>query len=147
MKRYILVTVLVLVSASSLAQSKQTSVRSNELVNLNRLHAHVVPNCSRAVMAHHGWADFDRTKQVEVSGIIIESKYENPHAFVRVRSDQGYWAIELSAVPRMRRHNITSEMIKTGTRVTLVGHPHKKRAREMKAIKMVLNGKTFDLTS
>jgi len=107
----------------------------------------VVAPSGSALMGHHGWADFDRTKQVEVSGIIIESKYENPHAFVRVRSDQGDWAIELSAVPRMRRHNITAEMIRNGTQVTLVGHPHKKRAREMKDIKMLLNGKTFDLTS
>lgn len=98
------------------------------------------------VMAHHGWADFDRSKKVEVSGLIVESKYENPHAFVRVRSEQGEWAVELSAVPRMKRHLITAEMIKKGTRVTLVGHPHKKRAREMKATKIILNGKTYDLT-
>ena len=32
-----------------------------------------------SVLAHHGWADFDRTKKVEVNGVIVESKYENPH--------------------------------------------------------------------
>ena len=96
-------------------------------------------------VAHHGWADFDRTKKVEVKGNIIESKYENPHTFVRVRTDQGDWAVELSAIPRMQRHNITAEMIKPGTYVTLVGHPHKKKPREMKAIQMTLNGRTYDL--
>ena len=30
------------------------------------------------VLAHHGWADFDRSKKVEVNGVIVESKYENP---------------------------------------------------------------------
>lgn len=30
------------------------------------------------VMAHHGWADFDRTKTVELSGVIVESKCQNP---------------------------------------------------------------------
>ena len=98
------------------------------------------------VMAHHGWADFDRSKKVEVTGVIVESKYENPHCFVRVRVDQNDWAIELSAVPRMKRHNITAQMITPGTRVTLVGHPHKKKAMVMKAIQMSLNGKTYDLT-
>ena len=98
------------------------------------------------VMAHHGWADFDRTKKVQVNGVIVESKYENPHCFVRVRVDQNDWAIELSAVPRMKRNNITAQMITPGTRVTLVGHPHKKKAMVMKAIQMSLNGKTYDLT-
>lgn len=98
------------------------------------------------VTAHHGWADFDRSKKVEISGIIVESKYENPHCFVRLKVDQGEWSVELSAVPRMKRHGITVEMIKPGTRVTLVGHPHKKKAQEMKATHMSLDGKTYDLT-
>ena len=98
------------------------------------------------VMAHHGWADFDRSKKVEVNGVIVESKYENPHCFVRVKVDQSDWDIELSAVPRMKRHNITAQMIAPGTRVTLIGHPHKNKARVMKAIKMSVYGKTYDLT-
>jgi hypothetical protein len=98
------------------------------------------------VTAHHGWADFDRSRRVEISGVVVESKYENPHCFVRLKDERGEWAVELSAVPRMKRNNITPEMIKPGTRLTLTGHPHKKRAREMKAVVMVRDGKTFDLT-
>lgn len=103
-------------------------------------------NAGLNVMAHHGWADFDRSKKVELSGIIAESKYENPHCFVRLQVDQREWAVELSAVPRMKRNGITADMIKPGTRVTLVGHPHKKKAQEMKATHMTLEGKTYDLT-
>ena len=99
-----------------------------------------------SVMAHHGWADFDRSKKVEVSGVIVESKYENPHCFVKVKVDQNDWAVELSALPRMKRHNITAQMIAPGTRVTLIGHPHKTKPRVMKAIQMSLNGKTYELT-
>ena len=98
------------------------------------------------VGAHHGWADFDRSKRVEVRGVIIESKYENPHCFVRVRMEQEEWAIELAAVPRMRRHGISAEMVKVGTPLTLIGHPHKKKAHEMKAVSITLDGKTYDLT-
>ena len=64
----------------------------------------VALNAGFSVMAHHGWADFDRSKKVEISGIIVESKYENPHCFVRVKVEQGEWAVELSAVPRMKRN-------------------------------------------
>ena len=98
------------------------------------------------VMAHHGWADFDRSKKVEVNGVIVESKYENPHCFVRVKVDQTDWAVELSAVPRMKRNNVTAQMIAPGTRINLIGHPHKSKARVMKAIQMNVNGKTYDLT-
>lgn len=98
------------------------------------------------VMAHHGWADFDRSKKVEIGGIIVESRYENPHCFVRVKVEQGEWAVELSAVPRMKRNGITAEMIKLGTRVKLVGHPHRKKPHEMKATHLILDGKTYDLT-
>ena len=103
-------------------------------------------NAGLSVMAHHGWADFDRSKKVEISGIVVESKYENPHCFVRLEVDRREWAVELSAVPRMKRHGITAEMIKPGTRVTLVGHPHKKKGQEMKATHMSIDGKTYDLT-
>jgi hypothetical protein len=66
-------------------------------------------NAGLNVMAHHGWADFDRSKKVEISGIIVESKYENPHCFVRLKVDEREWAVELSAVPRMKRNGITAE--------------------------------------
>lgn len=99
-----------------------------------------------SVAAHHGWADFDRTKRVEINGVIVESRYENPHCFVRVQTEQANWAVELAAVPRMRRHAITPEMIKSGTRVILIGHPHKKKANQMKAIQITVGGKTYELT-
>jgi len=98
------------------------------------------------VMAHHGWADFDRSKTVEISGVIVESKYENPHCYVKLKAGQDDWMVELSAVPRMKRNGVTAEMIKPGTRITLAGHPHKKKAHEMKAVRMIRAGKTYDLT-
>jgi hypothetical protein len=95
--------------------------------------------------AHHGWADFDRGRTVEVSGVVTESRYANPHCEVRLQTEEGEWFVELSAVPRMRRRGLTAEMIKPGTRLTLVGHPHKKKEREMKAIRMVREGREYDL--
>lgn len=98
------------------------------------------------VMAHHGWADFDRSKTVEISGVVVESKYENPHCYVKLKAEQDEWIVELSAVPRMKRNGVTAEMIKPGTHVALTGHPHKKNAHEMKAVRLVRDGKTYDLT-
>ena len=54
------------------------------------------------VAAHPGWTDFERGRRVEISGVTVESKYENPHRFVRLQAGQDVWAVELSAVPRMK---------------------------------------------
>lgn len=97
------------------------------------------------VMAHHGWADFDRGRTAEIGGG-VESRYENPHCGVRLKAERDEWVVELSAVSRMKRNGITAQMIKPGTRLTLTGHPHRKRPREMKAVRMVRDGRTFDLT-
>jgi hypothetical protein len=98
-----------------------------------------------ATAAHHGWADYDRTKTVEISGVVVESKYENPHCYVKIRVEQDVWEVELSALPRMKRKGLSAEMISPGNTLKLTGHPHKEKAHEMKATLLVRDGKTFDL--
>lgn len=93
----------------------------------------------------HGAHDFDASRTVTVSGVIVESKYENPHCEAKLRVDGQVWFVELSAVWRMQRRGVTAEMIKPGTSVTLVGYPHRKKAREMKAKRMTVGGKTYEL--
>ncbi|HEX8472480.1 MAG TPA: DUF6152 family protein [Pyrinomonadaceae bacterium] len=97
------------------------------------------------VEAHHGGADYDKSRSVTVSGVIVEAKYANPHCEARVRADGNVWFIELSAVWRMQRRGVTAAMIKPGTTVTLTGYPHKKKPHEMKAMKLTVDGKTYEL--
>ncbi len=106
--------------------------------------ASVSPGGLRAA-AHHGWADYDRSGTVEINGVIVASRYENPHCYARVRVKDEEWVVELAAIPRMRSRGITPEMIKPGTEISMVGHPHKTKAREMKAIRLALDGKKIEL--
>ncbi len=94
--------------------------------------------------AHHGWADFDRSRRVEFSGVIIASRYANPHCYARVRVGDVEWDVELAAVPRMRNRGVTPEMIRPGTEISMVGHPHRRHAHEMKAVRITLGGRTIE---
>lgn len=38
-----------------------------------------------AAAAHHGWGSYDASKPVTVTGPILTSSYENPHATITVR--------------------------------------------------------------
>jgi hypothetical protein len=51
-----------------------------------------------AAWAHHGWGSYDANKPVTVSGPILSSKFENPHATITVRgSDKVYGLLAASA--------------------------------------------------
>ena len=38
--------------------------------------------------AHHGWTGYDETKTVQLTGVIKEAGYENPHGFVNLEVDK-----------------------------------------------------------
>lgn len=35
--------------------------------------------------AHHGWSSYDETETLELTGVIRESSYGNPHGSVRLQ--------------------------------------------------------------
>ena len=39
-----------------------------------------------AAFAHHGWGSYDAAKPVTISGPIVTSKFENPHATITVQA-------------------------------------------------------------
>ena len=39
-----------------------------------------------SVFAHHGWSGYDSSKALELKGTIVESGYEHPHGFVRLKA-------------------------------------------------------------
>ncbi len=99
-------------------------------------------------LAHHGWANYDETKTLNLTGVIRESGYSHPHGFVRlqVEGDQGkVWYVVLAPPTRMEGRGLTREMLKVGTTATVVGYPHKKTADEMRAERITISGKTTEL--
>ncbi|CAG9171559.1 DUF6152 family protein [Cupriavidus pampae] len=100
---------------------------------------------SLSAMAHHGWSTYDDTKPITVTGKVVESHYENPHATIRVEADGKRWFAVLAPISRMESRGATAEKVAVGRQVTLVGYASKEKADEMRVERITLDGKTVEL--
>src|SRR5947207_12312215 len=76
-----------------------------------------------AAFAHHGWGSYDATKPVTVTGPIVTSKFENPHATIAVRSDEKTWTVTLAPTSRMMSRGASAKVIAVGQNVSAYGYP------------------------
>ena len=98
--------------------------------------------------AHHGWSSYDHEKTVELTGIIRESGYSNPHGFARLQVDGGkgkVWYVVLAPPSRMEARGLTREMLKKGATASVVGYPHREKPEELRAERITIDGKTTEL--
>jgi hypothetical protein len=95
--------------------------------------------------AHHGWSGYDSGKPLQLTGTIQEAGYEHPHGFVRLEAPGKAWRVVLAPPSRMERRGLTRAMLAPGTRATVVGYPHRDDPNEMRAERIVIDGKTTEL--
>jgi hypothetical protein len=110
----------------------------------------VVTTCVMAgsVFAHHGWSEYDANKTLDFTGVIRESGYSYPHGTIKLQIDDGkgkVWLVVLAPPSRMSNRGLTKDMLKAGTTARVVGYPHKQKADEMRAERIIINGKTTEL--
>ena len=80
-----------------------------------------------SVFSHHGTnGQFDASKILEVSGVISDVAFVNPHAYVYIdvingNSEVETWNCELRAASVMKRSGWTKEMFANGIKVDIVG--------------------------
>jgi len=98
-----------------------------------------------AAVAHHGWSGYDAEKTLTLTGTIEASGYEHPHGFIRLQTRDKTWLAVLAPPYRMENRGLPREWLKPGTQVTVVGYPHRTDAQEMRAERIVVNGKTIEL--
>ena len=101
--------------------------------------------CAAPALAHHGWSEYDPNTTLTLTGTIVESKYQNPHATVRFKSGDKTWFAWLAPVTRMEARGMTGEMVKAGATVTLVGYASTSKKDEMRVERIIVNGKTTEL--
>jgi hypothetical protein len=94
---------------------------------------------------HHGWANYDQKKVLDFKSTIEESTYENPHSLIKVKYQDKLWTVYLAPTSRMTDRGLTAEMIKEGTEVRLVAYPHKTIKTEMRAERIYVDGKKYEL--
>ena len=114
----------------------------------------LLKNCSFALLLflgtafaplHHGWAEYDQTKVLDYTGIIVGAKYENPHALATVKDKDKTWVVYLAPTSRMQERGVTAAMLKKGSSLRVVGYPHKTVKNEMRAERIFIDGQKYEL--
>ena len=95
--------------------------------------------------AHHGWSEYDTSKALKLTGKIVESGYEHPHGHIRFEAPGKTWSVILAPPSRMERRGLEKGMLKPGAVVSVEGYPNRDKAEEMRAERIIVNGKTVEL--
>jgi uncharacterized protein DUF6152 len=98
-----------------------------------------------AAFAHHGWGSYDAAKPVTVAGPIMTSKFENPHATITVKGADKVWTITLAPTSRMTSRGATDKVIAVGQNVSAYGYPSTVEKDEMRAERITVDGKTYEM--
>lgn len=101
--------------------------------------------CLSFTLRHHGWSNYDQSKVLDFTGAILESTYENPHATAKVKQKDKTWLVILAPVTRLSARGVSAEMIAKGQSVRVVGYPHKKIKDEMRAERIYIDNKKYEL--
>ncbi|MCW1986988.1 UNVERIFIED_ORG: hypothetical protein M2348_002738 [Sphingomonas sp. R1F5B] len=77
-----------------------------------------------SALAHHSFAMFDQTKQVELRGVMVSKfTWTNPHAFVVAQSGGTTYALECSSPNLMTHAGWSFSTLKAGDQVDIVFYP------------------------
>jgi hypothetical protein len=97
---------------------------------------------TNAASAHHSFAgQFDPNKSMEIEGELIEVRWANPHAHLRVRTMENgkpvVWTLETAGASQMVRSGVEREYLKTGMKVRAAGWPPVTSRKEMHATNLL----------
>jgi hypothetical protein len=98
-----------------------------------------------AVSAHHGWSEYDSSKVLKLTGKIVESGYEHPHGHIRFEVPGKTWNVILAPPSRMENRGLPREWLKSGGTATVEGYPNRNKPEEMRAERIIINGKSVEL--
>lgn len=84
---------------------------------------------SAVALAHHSFAMFDQTKKVEVTGVVSEVQWTNPHVWIMVDQPQDdgtavTWGVEFTSVVHLTRRGMSRDLVKVGDHVTFSVSPY-----------------------
>lgn len=101
------------------------------------------------VLAHHSGAMFDYREIVEVTGVVKEFQYTNPHSWllVDVTNADGSvttWGFEAEGPSTLMRAGIRKGDLPPGTPITIRGNPMKDGRTAGAWIDAVIEGKTLN---
>src|SRR6266446_9569431 len=84
---------------------------------------------SITAFAHHSIAaTYDGTKEIKLTGKIVEFDFRNPHAFVHIEAPDAKgvsqrWAVEWGGAAALGGQGVTRTSLKAGDEVVITGNP------------------------
>jgi hypothetical protein len=85
------------------------------------------------------------SKVLELKGTIVESGYEHPHGFVRLKASDKTWVVILAPPSRMEGRQLPRKNLASGMEAVVVGYPSRTDPQEMRAERITINGRTTEL--
>ena len=95
--------------------------------------------------AHHGWGSYDAARLITITSNVEQANWENPHVMVVVSHQNQNWDAVLAPPFRMNARGLNPDMIKPGTSVRVEGYPSTRTDTEMRAERIIVGGKTYEL--
>jgi len=93
----------------------------------------------------HDWPAYDLTKSQKLSGVIKEVSYHGKPPLIKMEADKRLVTVLIAPRSRMEFRDLTEDMLKPGTTVSVVAFPNKKTANEFRAESLTLGKTTTDL--
>jgi len=75
----------------------------------------------------------------------VASGYEHPHGHVRLEAPGKTWNVVLAPPSRMERRGLEKGALKPGATVTVEGYPNREKGEELRAERIIVDGKTVEL--
>lgn len=96
-------------------------------------------------LAHHGWSGYDNSKPLELTGTVTELAYAYPHATIKLEVAGKSWLAVLAPPSRLSSRGLGSDDIRVGAQVSVEGYASRDDAAEMRAERITLGGKFYEL--
>ena len=94
------------------------------------------------LFAHHSLANYDRAKEITLTGTVTEFLLKNPHSYIvfEVKEEDGTvakWTAGSSSPMRLFRMGWKTTTLKPGDQITVTGGPHRGGKKELWLNKLV----------
>ncbi|ERI54267.1 hypothetical protein N878_02685 [Pseudomonas sp. EGD-AK9] len=95
--------------------------------------------------AHHGWSSYDADRTLTLEVPLQQVHYRNPHADVSIEHDGRSWLVILAPLSRLQARGLQEADLTAGKTVTIVGYPRKDGTAEIRAERIIVDGRTIEL--
>lgn len=95
--------------------------------------------------AHHGWGGYDSTRLVTLEGQLEAVDFQNPHVSARLPVEGKTWHLVLAPPARMTTRGLPENSLSAGQAVRVEGYIHKTEPTELRAERIVVDGRTVEL--